>query len=245
MICKTTIQGIERTFDLDHPIDISIPITESHPTNAFHLPAASFTPFVAGDFVGSVEAGGPVRCDVVTLATHGNGTHTECVGHIAGRGYSLIDHLKQTIVSATLITVPLDKATNCISREALIEAWQDEFTEALIVRTEPNDSSKRSRVWSGDNPPYFNEEAMREIVARNVKHLLVDLPSVDPEEDAGELLAHHIFWNFPDAPRVDCTITELVYIPNEVPDDVYLLSLNAAAFDADAAPSRPMMYAET
>jgi arylformamidase len=30
-----------------------------------------------------------------------------------------------------------------------------------------------------------------------VRHLLVDLPSVDREEDGGVLAAHHAFWDFP------------------------------------------------
>jgi len=66
---------------------------------------------------------------------------------------------------------------------------------------------------------------------------------VDPEEDEGALIAHHIFWQFPDAPRTTATISEMIYVPDTVEDGVYLLDLNAAAFDGDAAPSRPMLYA--
>ena len=85
---------------------------------------------------------------------------------------------------------------------------------------------------------------MQLIVDRGVQHLLIDLPSVDPEEDAGALAAHHVFWQYPNATRTQATITELILVPDSVPDGRYLLDLNAAAFDADAAPSRPMLYRE-
>jgi kynurenine formamidase len=243
MICTTIVKGQAVTFDLTRPTDLSIPITEHDPANAFFLPDATFTPFRAGDFVGSIEEGGPVRCDVVTLAPHGNGTHTECVGHILGKGYSLLVSLTQPIVTSRLVSVPLEP-TNTVTRQALLDAWSTFGEEALIIRTLPNSADKRSRRWSGNNPPYIEPDAMEVIVERGVQHVLVDLPSVDPEEDAGALIAHHIFWQAPQAPRVNCTITELIYVPDELPDGRYALMFNAAAFDGDAAPSRPMVFPE-
>ena len=53
---------------------------------------------------------------------------------------------------------------------------------------------------------------------------LVDLPSVDREVDGGRLEAHHAFWGLPDNPRHHCTITELVYVPSNAPDGMYLLA---------------------
>ncbi len=243
MICHTTINGRTLTFSLAHPIDISIPVSEHDPVNAFHLPRASFAPFRMGSFVGSIEEGGPVRCDVVTLAPHGNGTHTECVGHIGGRGFSLITALRQQLWTARLITVEIG-TDGAISLDTLKGAWHEWGEDALAIRTLPNTQDKRSRQWSGNNPPFVSPDAMRLIVERGVQHLLVDLPSVDPEEDGGALAAHHIFWQFPEAPRTSATISEMIYVPDTVADGVYLLDLNAAAFDGDAAPSRPMLYAE-
>ncbi|MBK9767712.1 MAG: hypothetical protein IPP63_12210 [Chloracidobacterium sp.] len=43
------------------------------------------------------------------------------------------------------------------------------------------------------------------------------------------------------ATRIYSTITELIYVPNEVSDGVYLLNLQIAPFATDAAPSRPML----
>ena len=76
-----------------------------------------------------------------------------------------------------------------------------------------------------------------------IKHLLVDLPSVDKEKDDGELLAHHAFWDVHGTPRLDATITEMIYVPHEVADGSYILNLQIPSFDNDAAPSKPILYA--
>jgi hypothetical protein len=89
---------------------------------------------------------------------------------------------------------------------------------------------------------------MRWIVARGVRHLIVDLPSVDRGNDGGQLTAHRIFWNVPSGAsgatsdaRMHATITELAYIDNAIEDGEYLLNLQVAPFMSDAAPSRPVL----
>ena len=114
--------------------------------------------------------------------------------------------------------------------------------EALIIRTKPNDHSKTNRQYSGTNFPYLTIGAMQRIVDAGVQHLLVDLPSVDREEDGGALAAHHLFWNVPAEPNFQKTITELIYIPNEISDGNYILNLQVSNFANDAAPSRPMLF---
>jgi hypothetical protein len=41
---------------------------------------------------------------------------------------------------------------------------------------------------------------------------------------------------------MDCTITELAFVPDDVKDGLYLLNLQVAPFDNDAAPSRPLLF---
>ena len=113
---------------------------------------------------------------------------------------------------------------------------------ALVVRTTPNGEDKKIRPWSNTNPPYFSVAFMKRLVKQGVKHLLVDLPSVDREVDGGRLEAHHAFWGLPDAPRVKCSITELIYMPSSATDGMYLLHLGVAPMDNDAAISRPVLY---
>jgi arylformamidase len=97
--------------------------------------------------------------------------------------------------------------------------------------------------------PYLTPEAAQLLVARDVRHLVVDLPSIDRAQDRGRLVAHRTFWGLPagarrahDACRRDATITELAWIAPTVRDGWYLLDLQLPAFMSDAAPSRPLLY---
>ena len=74
------------------------------------------------------------------------------------------------------------------------------------------------------------------------------MPSVDKEQDEGKLLAHKAFWNVTNVTtlnndaRLNCTITELIFVANEVEDGNYLLNLQIASFENDASPSKPILY---
>ena len=77
---------------------------------------------------------------------------------------------------------------------------------------------------------------------KGVEHLLIDLPSVDKERDAGALLAHRAFWNVDGKMRKQATITEFIYVSNTIEDGTYFLNLQVAPFENDASPSRPVLY---
>jgi kynurenine formamidase len=96
--------------------------------------------------------------------------------------------------------------------------------------------------YSNTNPPYLLEEAAIYLREKGIKHLLVDLPSVDKEKDGGELVAHNAFWNTSGEIRMDATITEFIYVSNKVNDGEYLLNLMIAPFENDATPSKPILY---
>lgn len=147
---------------------------------------------------------------------------------------------------ARVVTVPLhffSDGSSCVLDKDLKGAWTDTSqVDALVIRTLPNAEEKRTRVWSGRQPAFMEVAAMQTIHERGVKHLLLDLPSVDPEEDGGALKAHKVFWQWPDAPRTDRTITELIFVSNAVTDGMYLLNLGVPSFDGDAAPSKPLLH---
>ena len=111
-----------------------------------------------------------------------------------------------------------------------------------MIRTLPNSEEKKTRQYSGTNPAYMTAEAALYLREAGIKHLLLDVPSIDREDDGGKLSAHHAFWNYPTAPRKDCTITELIFVDEKIADGFYLLELQYAAFDNDASPSRPILY---
>ena len=65
---------------------------------------------------------------------------------------------------------------------------------------------------------------------------------MDKEFDEGKLLAHKAFWNYPKELDKKRTITELIGIPDEINDEIYLLNLSIANIENDASPSRPTIY---
>ena len=99
-----------------------------------------------------------------------------------------------------------------------------------------------SKQYSNTNWPYLTEEATLFIRNQGVEHLLIDLPSVDKEKDEGKLLAHKAFWDYPDNPRLNATITEIVYADQSIQDGTYVLNLQIASFENDASPSKPVLY---
>jgi hypothetical protein len=138
-----------------------------------------------------------------------------------------------------------DSGDRVILRQQLEEALEHGEAEALVIRTLPNETDKLRRHYSGTNPPYLHHEAVEYLVGCGIEHLLIDLPSVDREEDEGKLLAHKAFWKYPgtvEAGRRHCTITELIYVPDEIPDGLYLLQMQITSLEIDASPSKPVLY---
>jgi len=249
MIMYATFELKGKTYqaNLSKPLDISIPLKEGAAgVNCFYAPYLESSPVVAGDFVGATAQGGPVNFLNVRINPHGNGTHTECVGHIAREPYSINQCLKRFIYPAQLISLypsKLENGDRVIGKSQLEEALEDTaLTEALVIRTMPNDDHKLRTHYSGSNPPYMQHEGVSWLVEQGVQHLLIDLPSVDREEDGGALSAHHAFWQYPEKPREECTISELIYVNNSIADGLYLVNLQIASFEIDASPSKPVLY---
>ena len=114
--------------------------------------------------------------------------------------------------------------------------------EALVIRCLGNGPAKLHTNYSNTNPPYIAAEAIEWLNEIGVQHLLIDMPSVDREQDGGALAAHHAFWQYPANTQFHKTITEMIYVANEIEDGTYLLNLQIAPFENDASPSKPILY---
>ena len=241
---KVTIQHKNKTFtaDLTTGIDLSIPFEHNGKLNAYHAAPVTIEPFKMGDWIGEVAQGGSVNYRNISFNPHGNGTHTECVGHIDETIHSVNEHFSQFHCVAQVVTVKpmVTENGDLVIAPELFPDLQG--VDAVIFRTLPNTHDKRQRNYSGANPPYLHEGAAQKLVAAGCRHLVLDLPSVDREEDEGKLLGHRAFWKYPEQTRMDCTITELAFIPNSAQDGLYLLNLQVAPFENDAAPSRPVIF---
>lgn len=251
-----TIINNKYQIDLSKPIDISIPLsnTKENPI-AWYLEKPEIEPVTVGNWIGKVSEGSSTNFNNIFFNPHGHGTHTECLGHITREFYSVNQCLKQFFFTAELISIqPESLAEDLVITKSQLKKAFDSFkmfekTEAIIIRTLPNSEHKKHKNYSKTNPPYLSEEAATFIRESGIKHLLIDLPSVDREQDEGKLLAHKAFWNVKDVnnlnddARLDCTITEMIFVDDTISDESYILNLQIASFENDASPSKPMLYA--
>lgn len=237
--------------DLSKPIDISIPLsnTDENPI-AWYIEKPEIEPVKFGDWIGKVSEGSSTNFNNIFFNPHGHGTHTECLGHITREFYSINQCLKQFFFTAELISITPQYINGdlVITKNQIERSLNGKNPEALIIRTQPNSESKKHKNYSKTNPPYLSEEVAIFIREIGIQHLLIDLPSVDREEDEGKLLAHKAFWNVKnvnnlnDDARLNCTITEMIFVENEIQDGSYILNLQIASFENDASPSKPTLY---
>lgn len=250
--------------DVDGGIDLSVPVRfDADDGRAFHLGPARSAPVVGGGFVGDVRRGGSCNCETHTLTPHGDGTHTEGPGHVLASRLPV--RVTTPFVVAVLVRVtPRALADSddlvagnhrgddrVIDRALLEDALaavdlRGLVPRALVVATAPG-AVRRAQRFSGTNPPYLTHDAALFVRERGFDHVVVDLPSLDREDDGGLLSAHRAFFGLPPGARdVDVapaprTVTELAAVDDDVAAGVYGLLLQVAPIVADAAPSRPLL----
>lgn len=253
-IVKKTVKlyiSTDEWFNTSKGIDISLPLSPDEGATAWYVEPVKIWPVTGDGFIGKVSEGGSTNFNNIQLNPHGNGTHTENVGHISEKFYSINDSLKEFFFTAQLITI--------VPKDFFNSEWNDSdkiidldliklatknvpSSDALIIRTGPNNLAKKNINYSNTNPPYITEEAMAYIVNLGIQHLLIDLPSVDRENDHGKLLSHRCFWDYPNNIQLDKTITELIFVPNEIVDGRYILNIQIISLANDASPSKPVLY---
>ena len=245
MIATIQYNSRKLQIDLNHPLDISMPLRASKSNvNAWYVDEPKIEPAKDGEWVASVKEGACINFNNISFNPHAHGTHTECVGHITEKVHSINDNLKQFFFLAEVITVAPERLNgdSVISKKQIQFALGNKKRDAIVIRTMPNTRDKLSRQYSNTNPTYLLQDAAVYLREKGVKHLLIDLPSIDKENDECELLAHNAFWNTKGKLRMDATITEFIYVSNKVDDGEYFLNLQIAPFENDASPSKPILY---
>lgn len=268
MKIQISINGQHYNADLSAPLSIAIPLLPNgkQPSH-FGAPACTSKTLEGGGFIGDTQRGGSCNVNVLSIIPHCNGTHTESVAHIVDEHMAVYEAIEESIFASVVITIEpqvasrvndkyipgFDNNNLVITRSHLENSlvnYSNEQLTGLIIRTMPNNSTKRSTIYNQDNyPVYLTNDAMTYIVERNVKHLLVDFPSVDKMYDEGKLSNHRIFWQVDlddtqlnkDSAR-NKTISEMVYINDEIKDGFYLCNLQIPRIDTDAVPSQPELY---
>ena len=241
--------------------DISIPLVfNGSQPNTYGVEKATAKPYQDEKFIGDTRKGGPCNFETYSFTPHCNGTHTECIGHITDERIDILSSLNEEMIPSTLISItPKSTSENYIpslNSEDLVITKEDldlklkdidlRFLKGVIIRTLPNHESKKNTNYMTSAPAFFSIEAMEYIVSLGVQHLLVDTPSVDRLFDDGNLSAHNIFWETKEKKfnlnAKNKTITEMIFVSEEIKDGIYLLNLQVPAFVSDAAPSRPILY---
>lgn len=231
--------------DTNEGVDLSLPIRfDGKGARAWYVDHPVSSPVEANGYIGSVISGGSTNFRNVFFNPHGHGTHTECLGHITPTVHSVNQRISNFHFVAQLITVdPLLVDGDLIITKELLENFHFPEAEALLIRTFPNSEDKKSKDYSHTNPPYLALDCIDLIEKWGVQHLLIDLPSVDREMDEGKLSFHNAFWNTAENEQSCKTITEFIFVPDTILDGKYVLNIQVAAFENDAAPSRPLIYA--
>jgi kynurenine formamidase len=244
---KTTIQNNNKTYqiDLSKPLDISMPLRadKQNPT-AWYVNEPRFEPVMENGFIGDVNLGGAVNFRNIFFNPHGHGTHTECVGHISKENYTINQCLKQFFFVAELVTITPEKKGDdlIITLRQIKNVWKNNGAKAIAIRTLPNNIKKLGMQYSNTNPAFISYDAVQFLIDNGVEHLLIDTPSVDKEEDGGELISHHTFWEYPQNTKANRTITELIFVPDTIDDGAYFVNIQIASFENDASPSKPTLY---
>ncbi|MFO0322205.1 MAG: cyclase family protein [Bacteroidota bacterium] len=246
MIASVFHKGKNYPIDFYQPIDISISLREGENcVNAWYVDPMKLEVVKNKNWIGDINEGGSVNFRNIIFNPHGNGTHTECVGHISKEFITINKCLKKFMFVSELITIlptQIENGDFVITKKQLEVALEEARPEAIIIRTLGNGLNKLSMQYSNTNPPYILDEAILFLNSIGVEHLLIDLPSIDKEHDEGKLLAHHAFWQYPNNTQFEKTITELIYVPNEITDGTYILNIQIASFENDASPSKPIIY---
>ena len=237
--------------------------------NYFGVEGASCSSLKIDGFVGDTSQGGSCNVKALQIIPHCNGTHTETVGHIVDQDVYIGRAEIKPLMVAVLVTVTpslgeqskesyrpdLETTDRIIESAPLLKAIAQVCDvakvapEALIIRTLPNDADKRSRKYGGQvAPPFLTVEAIEAINSLKLQHLLIDFPSIDRTQDEGLLTNHHLFWGVPEKTHDltessfrNKTITEMIFIDDEIADGLFGLSIQIPAFKSDAAPSRPLV----
>ncbi len=224
--------------DLSRPVDLSWPVRRQAGPLAFGLPPARFEIFATEGFVGDVAAGGSCNVEVLHLVPHGNGTHTECWGHVSEEAVYISDLDIPWMFPAVVAKVE-GRCDQPLGVDALSERarrWV-EHPEVKGVILHVRNVPPPPHDFTGTRPPFVGE-ALAAYLAEHVEHLITNLPSVDAETSK-ELPAHRRFLGRSPRSR---TITELACIPEALAEGPVWLVLMVPAIETDAVPSRPVAY---
>ena len=178
MIAELTIAGQKVRAALDRGVSLAIAVDFSGAgPRHFGAGAPQVKPFAIGNFSGSVATGASCNCSSITLIPHCQMTHTESVAHLTRESGDAWRVVPRGLLPAVVVSVSPEPARESnestdpqpwgtdvlITKRRLRAAWPMERMVdpvAAIIRTLPNEASKRTRDYSDLTPPYLTREAV-------------------------------------------------------------------------------------
>ncbi|WP_116828751.1 cyclase family protein [Pseudomonas syringae] len=227
--------------------------------NLYGILPALEEPLQYGSSLASVKLGGSCNASIIRFVPHCHGTHTECIGHLLPDVHDVAELNIPPFIAATLIHVPLERASQMKDHYNIHAAADDwiitagaieraitplgsDYLQALVIATDNN-------TWlpDGNGAPYFSHQAMELVVRSGVQHLLVDIPSIDKLNDGGMMDNHRCFWGLSDPchpikERNVASITEMIRLPANTPSGHYFISIQLPDLTGDALPSKPLLF---
>ncbi|GJQ10060.1 hypothetical protein GpartN1_g4818.t1 [Galdieria partita] len=163
-----------------------------------------------------------VNCTSIEFNPHANGTHTECVGHVAEQKRFYVEDCFPGIIQGACLLISVEpvlvgenKPENIVYsvvstgdrvisgelvKDAIVKTLEahnlveEQCPSILVVRTLPNDLDKYPTANNSVNWPYFTSDAIQVLDQFQIQHLLVDTPSLDRHPDGGKVESHKYFW---------------------------------------------------
>ena len=174
----------------------------------------------SNDFIGDIKEGGSCNVPVVTLDIHCTGTHTESIAHVIDSEEKISDVCPYGMIPAWLTSVELCEA---------------------------NDTNESYHCDIASNLLITKKELQKNILESYSALIIRTLPNYDSKKTrdydvkpapffTNDAIDHIRFF------KQGKTISELLFIPNDLKDGFGFLQIQIPNWGLDAAPSRPIFY---
>ncbi|MCP4727166.1 MAG: hypothetical protein GY863_19165 [bacterium] len=227
----TDKHGDDLSFQLNNPVSADRKVLfrpETKAVNSFFIsPPSRETYEVPGQFTGDVDGGGVCNVEIISSAAH-NTTHIETSSHVLSYGSNpiTVDEIPVENLSGLLYLIDL---TEIQAESGKAIKWIDierKLLEITLPVTMLGIKTQGSVLpedydFSGQDFLHLAPEAAKaihdfRIMNNTIECLMLDLPSIDRENDQGKLLAHRNYFGIPETGHSGTdtekrTIVELAY----------------------------------
>lgn len=206
-------------------------------SQAFYLPNFQVAPVQLDGFIGDTDRGGSCNVNQISFTPH-NLTHIETAAHIIKSGPTVKDIPIQTMhgICQVIDLSDAEFPDNYIHPDHIKSQLLDHSIQILAIKT-PASIIPADHDFSGTDPLSLHPTTGKYLSEHHpdIKLLIVDLPSVDQEDDGGKLLAHRYFLEIEgNSTSKRKAIIELAYFSEIKSSGRYYAIITPARVDLDA-----------